>query len=122
MKMISGFLIILLVCAIQCQMSEFSQKNCSTYGINGESAFSVDFCRSTYYSSDKKCCFIQYEDSSEVTHYHCLELSETQWADIDDYIDGLEDDTTNAIDDIEILDCHSSYLYASLLLIFALIL
>ena len=45
MKMISGFLIILLVCAIQCQMSEFSQKNCSAYGLSGDSAFSIDFCK-----------------------------------------------------------------------------
>ena len=119
MKMISCFLIILLFCSIQSALDGFSQKNCSAYEMGKESAFSIDFCRSTYYDSNKRCCFLQYEDASEVTHYHCRLLSETQWADIDDYIDTLE--STYSID-VDILDCHSSYLYASLLLIFALIL
>ncbi len=119
MKMISCFLIILLVCSIQSALDGFSQKNCSAYEMGKESAFSIDFCRSTYYDFNKRCCFLQYEDASEVTHYHCRLLSETQWADIDDYIDNLE--AEHSID-VEILDCHSSYLYASLLLIFALIL
>ena len=121
MKMISCFLIILLVCSIQSALDGFPQKNCSAYVKGGESAFSIDFCRTTYYDSNKKCCFLQYEDPNEVTHYHCILLSETQWADIDDYIDHLEE-TDSDIEDVEILDCHSSYLYASLLLIFALIL
>ena len=119
MKMISCFLIILLVCSIQSALDGFSQKNCSAYEMGKESAFSIDFCRSTYYDSNKRCCFLQYEDASEVTNYHCILLSETQWADIDDYIDTFE--AEHSID-VEILDCHSSYLYASLLLIFALIL
>ena len=119
MKMISCFLIILLVCSIQSALDGFSQKNCSAYEMDKESAFSIDFCRSTYYDTHKRCCFLQYEDASEVTHYHCILLSETQWADIDDYIDNLEADKSI---DVDILDCHSSYLYASLLLIFALIL
>ena len=121
MKMISCFLIILLFCSIQSALDGFSQKNCSAYVKGGESAFSIDFCRSTYYDPKKRCCYLQYEDASEVTHYHCRLLSETQWADIDDYIDHLEE-TDSDIEDVEILDCHSSYLYASLLLIFALIL
>ena len=120
MKMISCFLIILLVCSIQSALDGFSQKNCDAYEMNKESAFSIDFCRSTYYDYNKRCCFLQYEDPNEVTHYHCILLSETQWAEIDDYIDILETDPD--IEDVEILDCHSSYLYASLLLIFALIL
>ena len=120
MKMISCFLIILLVCSIQSALDGFSQKNCSAYEMGKESAFSIDFCRSTYFDTNKRCCFLEYEDSNEVTNYHCILLSETQWADIDDYIDILETDPD--IEDVEILDCHSSYLYASLLLIFALIL
>ena len=119
MKMISCFLIILLVCSIQSALDGFSQKNCSAYEMDKESAFSIDFCRSTYYDTHKRCCFLQYEDANEVTNYHCILLSETQWADIDDYIDNLEADKSI---DVDILDCHSSYLYASLLLIFALIL
>ena len=119
MKMISCFLIILLFCSIQSALDGFSQKDCSTYVKGGESAFSIDFCRSTYYDSNKRCCFLQYEDANEVTNYHCILLSETQWADIDDYIDNLEQQKSI---DVDILDCHSSYLYASLLLIFALIL
>ena len=119
MKMISCFLIILLVCSIQSALDGFSQKNCSAYEMGKESAFSIDFCRSTYYDSNKRCCFLQYEDASEVTNYHCILLSETQWADIDEHIDYLEEKYSI---DVDILDCHSSYLYASLLLIFALIL
>ena len=121
MKMYSLLLLLFLTFEIKCSMKDdFPTRKCSEYE-SSNPAFSLDFCRTTLYDSDKKCCYFQYEDANEVTHYHCRELSLSQYADIDDYIDQLEENPNNGIEDVEKLDCHSSYLYASLFLIFALI-
>ena len=119
--MYSLLLLIFLAFETKCAMKDdFPTRKCSDYD-SSNPAFSLDFCRTTLYDSDKKCCYFQYEGADGKTHYHCRELSLNEYADIDDYIDNLEDNTSNGIEDVEILDCHSSYLYTSLFLIFALI-
>ena len=119
MKMITTFLLILLACSTKSQLPEFQPpKQCSDYEENGSPAFSLDFCRTTVYDySSERCCYYQYEDTSGVTHYHCKRVSLARFWEIDDYIDDLE----KTVEDVEILDCHASYLYASIFLIFALI-
>ena len=126
MKMTNAFLLILLIFATKCQLKEFGEtpKTCEDYQPNnskGNNAFSLDFCRTLSYDATKnKCCYYQYEDSNEITHYHCLQLTLSEFADIDDYIDNVLENEKSGIE-VDKLDCHSSYLYASLLLIFALI-
>ena len=119
MKMITSFLLISLIIASKSQLEDFGdQKTCSEY--ESGTAFSLDFCRSLSYDGSKyRCCYFQYENSAGNTEYHCKQLTLAQFADIDDTIDKL---TNSTIKEIEKLDCHSSYLYASLLLIFALLL
>ena len=127
MKMIQYFLLILLICATNSTVDGFTQKNCREYDITydnheGEYAFSLDFCRTTAYDNvNERCCFLQYEDENEITHYHCHIVSMLDFADIDEYIDNKLEGKRPGVVDLEILDCHSSYLYASLLLILALI-
>ena len=86
-------------------------------------AFSLDFCQSTYFDSDDyySCCFLKWTDTNDTQRYNCFPVNHTEMADIDiivDYLDGLEN---AGIDEVDSLDCSSSYLYGSLLLIFALL-
>ena len=86
-------------------------------------AFSLDFCQSTYFDSEKyySCCFLKWTDTNDTQRYNCFPVNHTEMADIDiivDYLDGLEN---AGIDEVDSLDCSSSYLYGSLLLIFALL-
>ena len=120
MKMTTTFLLILLIFAAKSQLSEFGNKKCTDYEEGNEDdnhAFSLDFCRTlSYDTANYKCCYYEYEDSKEVTQYYCKQLTLSEFANIDDFVDSLEKEH----EDVK-LDCHSSYLYASLLLIFALI-
>ena len=119
MKMVSYFLFALLICATKSQIKDFPLQKCEDHQSDLNPAFSLDFCRSTLYDTTKyRCCYYQYESADEVTHYQCKLLTMAEFADIDDTIDKIEADGTI---DVEKLDCHSSYLYASLLLILALI-
>ena len=86
-------------------------------------AFSLDFCQSTAFSSKDyySCCFLKWTDTNDTQRYNCFPVNHTEMADIDiivDYLDALEN---NGIDEVDSLDCSSSYLYGSLLLIFALL-
>ena len=123
MKAISIFLILALIYAI------YSDYACTDYtpswsDIDGQHlpAYSLDFCRSTSFDSEKyyTCCFIKWRDTNNSHHrYNCLPVNHTMMADIDrlvDYIKGR-----NAVDKLKSLDCASSYLYGSLLLILALL-
>ena len=122
MKAISIFLILALIYAI------YSDYACTDYtpswsDIDGEHlpAYSLDFCRSTSFDSEYyTCCFIKWRDTNNSHHrYNCLPVNHTMMADIDrlvDYIKGR-----NEVDKLKSLDCASSYLYGSLLLILALL-
>ena len=123
MKAISIFLILALIYAI------YSDYACTDYtpswsDIDGAHlpAYSLDFFRSTSFDSEEyyTCCFIKWRDTNNSHHrYNCLPVNHTMMADIDrlvDYIKGI-----NAVDKLKSLDCASSYLYGSLLLILALL-
>ena len=129
MKAINAFLLIALIYAIG--SADF---NCLDYvpyfkgsyvterSKGDKPAFSLDFCQSTYFDSEKyySCCFLKWTDTNDTQRYNCFPVNHTQMADIHiivDYLDGLD----NIIDEVDSLDCSSSYLYGSLLLIFALL-
>ena len=129
MKAINAFLLIALIYVIG--SADF---NCEEYApkftglekrgsSNYKPAFSLDFCQSTAFSSKDyySCCFLKWTDTNDTQRYNCFPVNHTEMADIDiivDYLDALEN---NGIDEVDSLDCSSSYLYGSLLLIFALL-
>ena len=130
MKAINAFLLIALIYAIG--SADF---NCLDYvpyfkgsyvterSKDDKPAFSLDFCQSTSFSSKDyySCCFLKWTDTNDTQRYNCFPVNHTEMADIDiivDYLDGLEN---AGIDEVDSLDCSSSYLYGSLLLIFALL-
>ena len=130
MKAINAFLLIALIYVIG--SADF---NCLDYVPNFKGsyvadrskddnpAFSLDFCQSTYFDSDDyySCCFLKWTDTNDTQRYNCFPVNHTEMADIDiivDYLDSLEN---AGIDEVDSLDCSSSYLYGSLLLIFALL-
>ena len=130
MKAINVFLLIVLIyvnsvdAQISCeeyapQFNGLEKRGSSSY----KSAFSLDFCQSTAFSSKDyySCCFLKWTDTNDTQRYNCFPVNHTEMADIDiivDYLDGLEN---AGIDEVDSLDCSSSYLYGSLLLIFALL-
>ena len=121
MKLITILLVFLISYVTNAGIEGFDTNVCSDYE-SKYPAFSLDFCRTTLYDEvNERCCFLQYEDNGGITRYHCKRVSMKNFWEIDDYIDALEANNTNTIADIEILDCHSSYLFASLIFIFALI-
>ena len=131
MKAINAFLLIALIYVIG--SADF---NCLDYVPNFKGsyvtdrsskvenpAFSLDFCQSTAFSSKDyySCCFLKWTDTNDTQRYNCFPVNHTEMADIDlivDYLDALEN---NGIDEVDSLDCSSSYLYGSLLLILALL-
>ena len=123
MKAITVFSLIVLISIIISQ----DTKNCLDYvpkfypgtdGKNNYPAYSLDFCRSTYFTDPYyTCCFIKWKNSSEAHQYNCYPVNHTEMADIDIVTDRIE-----ALGvDLDSLDCSSSYLYGSLLLILALL-
>ena len=127
MKKINILLLLVLISAINSGLTSFGgTKECINYApkdvisLGGdEPAFSLDFCRTTEYSGYYRCCFLKYEDANKRRQYHCLPISNTDFYDIERRIDEIE---ASLKVEIDYLDCGSSYLYASLLLIFALLL
>ena len=122
MKAISIFLILALIYAI------YSDYACTDYtpswsDIDGEHlpAYSLDFCRSTSFDSEYyTCCFIKWRDTNDSHHrYNCLPVNHTMMANIDPLVDYIKG--RNEVDKLKSLDCASSYLYGSLLLILALL-
>ena len=129
MKTISAFLLIMLVCAINSNLDNFETQTCLdhtptfyTSHNTHNPAYSLDFCRSTYFTSPYvQCCFIKWQTANdEYRRYNCYPVTAEQFNNIDDLIDNIEKNT-NVIDEVVSLDCSSSYLYGSLLLIASLL-
>ncbi len=87
-------------------------------GGEGKTAFSLDFCRSTDYGDFYRCCFIKYEKDNK-RYYHCAGVTNYGFWNIDETISSFEAAIGNV--EIDSFDCSASYLYVSLLLIFALL-
>ena len=122
MKAITVFSLIALISIIISQDYKCLQYVPEFYtGSDKESslpAYSLDFCRSTYFTDPYyTCCFIKWKNSSEAHQYNCYPVNHTEMADIDIVTDRIE----NSGIDLDSLDCSSSYLYGSLLLILALL-
>ena len=124
MKTINALLLFVLILAVNSDLSGFDTQYCLKHapstlisGGGNTAAFSLDFCRSTEYSDYYRCCFLKYEKDNQ-RQYYCMPLSSSQFWNIDTTIESFE--KTLGVD-VDSLDCSSSYLYVSLLLIFALL-
>ena len=122
MKAITAFLLIALiyVCNSQATCADYAPYWSDRKGDTSNNAYSLDFCRSTAFSDPYyTCCFIKWKNSSEAHQYNCYPVNHTEMADIDlatEYIERF-----SQVKDLKSLDCGSSYLYGSLLLILALL-
>ena len=122
MKTINALLLLALIFAVNSALSGFDTQYCKDYNPTEyggtKQAYSLDFCRSTNYVDDfYRCCFIKYEQN-EKRQYHCAGVTDYGFWNIDETIDAYE----SALKvDIDTFDCSASYLYVSLLLIFALL-
>ena len=125
MKAIHALLTIMIIYAIQAQIEDFGDvKTCEDYApkdlesnYGDKPAFSVDFCRATKYEGYTKCCFLKWEDGEENRKYNCYPIKSIGLADIDTEIEKIQ----QTLPDVVSLDCHASYVYGTLLLIFALL-
>ena len=122
MKTINALLLFALIFAVNSGLSGFDKQTCLAHnptqlGGEGKTALSLDFCRSTDYGDFYRCCFIKYEQN-ERRHYHCAGVTNYGFWNIDETIEAYESFLKV---DIDSLDCSASYLYVSLLLIFALL-
>ena len=124
MKALTVFSLIALISIIISQ----DTKNCIDYvpsnlGIadaGGSPAYSLDFCRSTAFSDPYyTCCFLKWKNSTDHHRYNCYPVNHTEMADIDIVVNRIE--ASDIVGDLDSLDCSSSYLYGTLLLIFALL-
>ena len=114
-------LIVFTLIYLSSQDFNFTVKNCTDYAApNGKAAFSLDFCRATNFDTDvyAKCCFLKWEKDSR-RKFNCVPVNAYDLADIDEKIKSLE---SKLGADIKSLDCKSSYLYGSLLLVIFLLL
>ena len=122
MKTINALLLLALIFAVNSALSGFDTQYCKDYNPTEyggtKQAYSLDFCRSTRYADDfYRCCFIKYEQN-EKRQYHCAGVTDYGFWNIDETIEAYE----KALQvDIDTFDCSASYLYVSLLLIFALL-
>ena len=124
MKAITVFSLIALISIIISQDTKYCidyvPSNLGIADAGGNPAYSLDFCRSTAFSDPYyTCCFLKWEDSGERHRYNCYPVNHTEMADIDIVTDRLKNN--KLISDFKSLDCSSSYLYGSLLLILALL-
>ena len=122
MKTINALLLFALIFAVNSGLSGFDKQTCLAHnptqlGGEGKTALSLDFCRSTDYGDFYRCCFIKYEQNDR-RHYHCAGVTNYGFWNIDETIEAYESFLKV---DIDSLDCSASYLYVSLLLIFALL-
>ena len=123
MKTINALLLLVLIFAVNSALSGFKEQKCDDYvpsawGGGNAQAYSLDFCRSTAYGSYYRCCFLKYEKDSR-RYYHCAGVTNYGFWNIDETISSFEAAIGNV--EIDSFDCSSSYLYVSLLLIFALL-
>ena len=117
MKAIHALIAFLLICLSAQYNFNFTSKVCEDYGpTTTMAAFSLDFCRATYYDTNNhaRCCFLRWEDSQERRKYNCVLVSAYDMADIDKKIDELEKSLNGTV---KSLDCKSSYIYGSILLV-----
>ena len=117
MKAINALLLASFIIMAKTQVEGFNTKNCVDYMPGKDPAFSLDFCRTTYYDTEKysKCCFVKLEHSDKRL-FHCYPINAEQWADIEKAESVLEANYT-----LKSIDCGSSYLYISLLLLLSLL-
>ena len=124
MKIIYAFVLIILAFVIKadypttyCENYAPKKLNTEKYGDNP--AFSLDFCRSSFYdnSTYAKCCFLHWKES-EKNRYNCVPATAQNFSDIDAFKDWLEEKLQG---DVKSIDCKSSYLYGSIFLILALL-
>ena len=125
MKIIHAFVLIMLTFVAK---ADYPATDCLEYApksFDGKgdeyNAFSLDFCRTSYYDTSKyaKCCFLSWEDANEHRHYNCMPATLEQYADIDAFEEYIE--ARLGEDAIDSIDCKSSYLYGSIFLILALL-
>ena len=118
MKAIHAFLLLIFIHMNICTTVGFTEKSCLKYqpGPGGKQAYSYDFCRSTNWGSYTRCCFVKLE-LNERRLYHCYGLSDAEWYDIDKVKTKLE----NSNYKVNLIECSSSYLYSSLLLLLILL-
>ena len=125
MKSIIAFLLITLIYisgsqdlppVCQDYAPEFFYKSTN---VGDKNAYSRDFCRSLYLNTDLyyTCCFIKWKDAKDIHRYNCYPVTPTQMANIDPLVDSIKGNVSKLYS----LDCSSSYLYGSLLLILALL-
>ena len=124
MKTINALLLFTLIFAVNSGLSGFDKQTCLAHnptqlGGEGKTALSLDFCRSTDYGDFYRCCFIKYEKDSR-RYYHCAGVTNYGFWNIDETISSYEAAIGSSVE-IDSFDCSSSYLYVSLLLIFALL-
>ena len=121
MKVIYAIFVLMLIYAVKAN-SFGDTKKCTDYtfsSVTTKPAFSLDFCRTTQYDGDGKCCFMKWKEG-EKRRYSCVPVSKQELADIDNKISSLESNVK--IDEVVSLDCQSSYLFVSALLILSLLL
>ena len=84
MKAINALLLASFIIMAKTQVEGFNTKNCEDYKPGKEPAFSLDFCRTTNYDTEKysKCCFVKLEDGDKRL-FHCYPINAEQWADIE---------------------------------------
>ena len=118
MKAIHALLLLMFIYMANADVEGFAEKTCEAYEPGQKPAFSLDFCRSTKISGDAvRCCFVKLEDKGGERLYHCYPIKKEQWADIDILKDSLEQEYKEVVS----IECGASYLYASLLILIALL-
>ena len=117
MKAIHAFLLLIFIHMNICTTVGFTEKSCSEYQPGKKPAYSYDFCRSTKWEDKySRCCFVKLE-LNERRLYHCYGLSDAEWYDIDNEKKNLEQLSYK----VNLIECSSSYLYSSLLLLLILL-
>ena len=121
MKLIYSFVLIMFVFVAK---ADYPLTECTDYTPDGflggnQSAFSLDFCRTTVFDTDTyaKCCFLQWEDKSGRRRYNCMPATHYNFSDISTFKDAIE----NKLGEVKSIDCKSSYLYGSVFLILVLL-
>ena len=122
MKAINAFLALMLILAANAQLNDYGTKTCADHSykkVETNPAFSLNFCQVTQHDSNKRCCFLEWRDKNDHRKYSCVEVTAKNYSDIDAFIKELE--AKSEIQEVKSLDCKSTYLFGSLLLILFLL-
>jgi len=122
MKVINVLLALMFILAANAQLNDYRTKTCADHSykkVETNPAFSLDFCRVTQHDSNKRCCFLEWRDTNDHRKYSCVEVTAKNFNDIDAFIEELE--AKIEIQEVKSLDCKSTYLFGSLLLILFLL-